>query len=96
MEEPMTREELKQQLVTLMEDTKGEKIEGLSDDTDLRTGLGLDSVDMVGLVLEVQDKLNLQLSITDFEQVQTFGQLLDVLLARLAASTTTTPKRAAA
>ena len=80
----MNRDHLKAQLVTLMEETKGEKIEGLTDSTDLRTGIGLDSVDMVGLVLEVQDKLGLQLAVTDFEQVRTFGQLLNVLHERLA------------
>jgi acyl carrier protein len=81
----MDREQLKQKLRKLLEESTDQKYERFDDDQNIRTDLGLDSVDMVSLVLDVQGMLSVQLSIVDLEQVVTIGQLLDLLLARLSA-----------
>jgi acyl carrier protein len=79
----MDRESLKSGLLALLEENRGEKYERFDEGQNLRTDLGLDSVDLVSLVLEVQDKFRIHLSITDLEQVVTVGQLLDLLMQKL-------------
>ena len=46
--------------------------------------LGLDSVDMVTLVMEIQDRFHLRLAMTELEHVQRASELLDLLQTRLA------------
>ena len=48
----MSRDELRATLSTLLEEEMGEAYD-LDDDRDLREGLGLDSVDVVGLVMRI-------------------------------------------
>ena len=49
----MNRDDLRGTLSTLLEEEMGEPYE-LDDDREIREGLGLDSVDVVGLVMRVE------------------------------------------
>jgi acyl carrier protein len=82
----MDRQELRQVLTGMLEETTGETYTEVADDQDLRDGLGLDSVDMFSLIVEIQTKLNLKIASEELSGVASVGDLLDVLQAKLAAS----------
>jgi acyl carrier protein len=79
----MDRETLKQSLLALLEESRGEKYDHFDESLDIRTELGLDSIDLVSLILDVQGKLGVRIDIADLEPVRTVSQLLDLLQARL-------------
>ncbi len=81
----MDRKALRQLLREMVESNTGEPVERMEDDTDLRAGLGLDSVDVVTLAIEIQDRLKVNLAVSDFENIPCVGDLLDLLLTRLGA-----------
>ena len=79
----MDRTALRVALVEMLEHNCGESVERFDEDMSLRTDLGLDSVDLVTLVMEIQDRFCLRLAPAEMEQVQRTGELLDLLQARL-------------
>ena len=79
----MSRDDLRETLSTLLEEEMGEPYE-LADDREIREGLGLDSVDVVGLVMRVEREFRIRLSMEDLQGVRTVGDLLDLLGAKLA------------
>jgi acyl carrier protein len=81
----MDRTALRQVLKELVESNTGEPVERFEDDTDLRDGLGLDSVDVVSLAMEIQDQFRLSIAVADFEHLHCVGDLLDLLQTRMAA-----------
>lgn len=80
----MDRTALRQALLEMLENNCGEPIKHFDEDMCLRSDLGLDSVDMVTLVMEIQDRFHLRLAMTELEHVQRASDLLDLLQARLA------------
>ena len=50
----LTRETLRTTLLSLLEEEMGEPVQLPDDDEDLRESLGLDSVDLVGLVMCIE------------------------------------------
>ena len=78
----MDRAVLRQTLLAILESTTGQPVAGLDESADLREGFGLDSVDFVHLVIQVQSELNVELTAADLEAVTTVGQLLDVIQAK--------------
>lgn len=79
----MERETIKSVLVSIIEETRGDKVEQLDDRTNLREGLGFDSVDLVCMALEVQNQLGVNLSVAEMEPIKCVGDLLDLLQVRL-------------
>jgi len=82
----MDRIALRQTLIKLLEENVGRNFDNLKDDDDLRTGLGLDSVDMVTLVIEIQSQLGIMIASEELGQIVRVGDLLDMLQAKLGAS----------
>jgi acyl carrier protein len=80
----MSRDDLRGTLSALLEEEMGEPYD-LADDRGLREGLGLDSVDVVGLVMRVEREFRVRLSMEDLQGVRTVGELIDLLQAKLAA-----------
>lgn len=80
----MERTQLRQVLIEILEDEKGEKVEQLDDSLNLREGVGLDSVDLITMVMAVQNRFNIDLRTEELEQLQTVGNLLDLIQAKLA------------
>jgi acyl carrier protein len=80
----MDRTALRQILKEMVEANTGEPVERFDDDTDLREGLGLDSVDVVSLAMEIQDQFRLSIAVAEFERLRCVGDLIDLLGARLA------------
>ena len=79
------RDTLLATLVSLLEEEMGEAYHHLEEATDLREGLGLDSVDVVGLVMRVEHQFRIRLAMEELMEVKQVGQLLDLVEAKLAA-----------
>ena len=71
-------------LIELLEADTGEKYPDLADDANLREGLGLDSVDVVSIVSQIERRFRIRLSQQDLEKLLTVGDVLALLQAKLA------------
>jgi acyl carrier protein len=82
----MDREQLRATLLELLQEEMGEDYPSLTDEVELKDGLNLDSVDVVGLVMRIERELRIRLSMNHLEEVRTVGDLLDLLRATMAAA----------
>ncbi len=80
----MDRESIRQTLLTYLEDDLGETLATFEDSTNLREGLGLDSVDVVGLVMQVERQLRIRLASEELTEIVTVGDLLNLLEVKVA------------
>lgn len=76
---------VRQTLIDLLEADTGESFRDLQDTDQLRDGLGLDSVDVVSVVSQVERKFHIRLSHQELERLVTVGDVLDLLEAKLKA-----------
>ena len=81
----MDREVLRQTLVAKLEEVTGETIGSLTDNTNLRTDLGLDSVDFVQLVIQLQSEYGIILQTKELEKITLVGEFLNLLEVKLSA-----------
>jgi acyl carrier protein len=79
----MDRDVLRATLLQLLEEEMGESYEHFDDDLELREGLGLDSVDVVGLVMRVERQFRIRLAMEELMEVKQLGQLLDLVQGKL-------------
>jgi acyl carrier protein len=70
-------------LVELLEADTGESYRDLKDQDNLREGLGLDSVDVVSIVSQVERKFHIRLTHQELEKLATVGDVLDLLEVKL-------------
>ncbi len=77
------REMLRSKLLSLLEEEMGESFELPQDDQDLRETLGLDSVDLVGLVMRIEREFHVRLAPEELGLVKRVGDLLDLMEAKL-------------
>ena len=82
----MDRTTLRQVLLEQLAQVTGETRAGLEDDLSLRDGLGLDSVDLVFLVVNIQGILGIELKSEELENTERVGDLLELIQCKLAAS----------
>jgi acyl carrier protein len=75
----MERAAIRHALLQILEEDKGERVDNLDDAVALREGLGLDSIDVVTLVINIQSRFGIELSGEDLERVVTVGDLLDLI-----------------
>ncbi len=80
-----TRETLRTNLTAMLDEELGEPVPELADDQDLRESLGLDSVDVVGLVMRIEREFRVRLAPEELATVRSVGDLLDLMEAKLAA-----------
>lgn len=81
----MDRESLRSTLADLLDEEMGQPFDLSNDAMDLRTGLGLDSVDVVGLVMRVERRFRIRLGMEELLEVRTVGDMLNLIVDRLAA-----------
>lgn len=81
----MERKELSAIVLELLEKETGETYSALEDSTSLREGLNLDSLDMAGLVLHIESHFGVQIETELLEGINTVGDLLTMLDAKIAA-----------
>ncbi len=72
-------------LIELLEADTGEKYLDLDDSTNLREGLGLDSVDVVSIISQVERHYKIRLSPQELEKLVTLADVLDLLELKLSA-----------
>jgi acyl carrier protein len=67
-----------------LEADTGDKYPDLSDDKKLRDELGLDSVDVVSIVSQIERHYRIRLTQQDLEKLVTVGDVLDLLQSKVA------------
>ena len=77
------RNAIRSTLIELMEADTGGTYTNLDDSNQLRTDLGLDSVDVVSIVSQVERRFRIRLSQQDLEKLVTVGDVLDLLERKL-------------
>jgi acyl carrier protein len=66
-------------LIELLEADTGEKFGHIGEKDNIREGLGLDSVDVVSVVSQIERKFHIRLSHEELIKVVTVGDLLDLV-----------------
>ena len=80
------RESLRRTLVELLEADTGEQYTDLQEDATLREGLGLDSVDVVSVVSQIERQFRIRLTHEELEKLVTVRDVLDLLQLKIAAA----------
>ena len=75
----VTRDQIRETLMELFEAETGEPLNSLSDDQHLAEQLGLDSVDMVSLIMQLERHFKIRLSHEELADSVHVGQLLDLV-----------------
>jgi acyl carrier protein len=75
---------VRQTLVELLEADTGEKYPGLQETVKLREELGLDSVDVVSIVSQIERRFRIRLSQQELEKLVTVADVLTLLETKLA------------
>ena len=83
----MNREEIRRVLAEAFEVAKEEEVdpENVQDDLKLREGLGVDSLDVMEVVFEIEERLKIEIKEDDMQGVETVGDVLNMVEAKLAA-----------
>jgi acyl carrier protein len=82
------RQTIRQTLIELLEADTGEQYADLDDSKKLREEMGLDSVDVVSIVSQIERRFRIRLSQQELEVLVTVGDVLSLLEAKLAAAPT--------
>ena len=70
-------------LIELLEADTGESYRDLKDTDNLREGLGLDSVDVVSVISQIERKFHIRLSQDELMQFNTVGDVLNLLETKI-------------
>src|SRR5438105_175886 len=73
------RNTIRQTLIELLEADTGEKYPDLDDNANLREGLGLDSVDVVSIVSQIERRFRIRLTQQELEKLVTVDDVLNLL-----------------
>ncbi len=79
----MDRIALSELLLEMYNENTCGSVAALSDHEELATDLGLDSIDMVSLVMQVERYFRIRLSHEELNSVATVGNLLDLITVKL-------------
>jgi acyl carrier protein len=80
------REKIRATLVEMLEADKGEQFPDLDDSKVLREQLGLDSLDVVSIVSQIERRFRIRLTHEQLQSLVTVGDVLNLLEATLAQS----------
>lgn len=78
----MTREEIQQELLSIVGDQLGQPIESIEDDATF-TSLGADSLDMVEMIMRVEEKFEIQIDDDEIESYKTFNEFVDFVTRKV-------------
>ena len=84
------RETIRKTLAELVEADTGQKPPALDDGVKMRDDLGLDSVDLVSIVSQVERHFRIRLTHEELEKLVSVGDVLNLLQAKLAEAPTET------
>jgi acyl carrier protein len=85
----LNRDTIRQTLIELLEADTGEKHPNLDENANLRDGLGLDSVDVVSIVSQIERRFRIRLTHEELQQLVTVANVLDLLEAKISAAAQT-------
>ncbi len=77
------RKEILDKLVEFLESDTEVRLDALDETLSLREGLGLDSVDLVGIIMRIEGHYRIRLNHGELEKVTTVGALLDLIQAKI-------------
>lgn len=81
--ESQTREAIQAKIKTALEEYATPQLVGtLTDESNIKEALDLDSLDMVEMVMAVEETFGIEVPDEDAEKLLTFGQMTDYLLER--------------
>jgi acyl carrier protein len=81
-----TREQIRNTLIEIIESDMGENYQHVTDEMTLREQLGLDSVDVVSIVSQVERRFRIRLTHQELEALVTVGDVLTLLQEKLSGS----------
>jgi acyl carrier protein len=84
----MDRDSLRQALAQLVEQETGIKPENVGDEVTLTEGLGMDSIDLVGLVVQVENRFRIKIATEELRSLRQVGELLTLLQKKISTSDT--------
>ncbi len=79
------RRAIRETLIELLEADTGEEYPDLDENANLREGLGLDSVDVVSIVSQIERRFRIRLTQEELEKLVTVADVLSLLEAKLQA-----------
>lgn len=79
------RSYIRETLIELLEADTGESYPNLQDSARLREELGLDSVDVVSVVSQIERQFRIRLTPEDLEKLETVADLLNLLESKIVA-----------
>ena len=79
----MKRTELSAIVLELLKKETGESYPIFDDSTSLREGLNLDSIDMAGLIIQIESRFEIQIETALLDGINTVGTMLDMLQAKI-------------
>ena len=84
----MNKEELKAKLKEMIAvvDEELAKTANVSDNMEIREGLGLDSLQIVELLFEIEEQLDVKIEDEEAQKLRTVGSLLDIIEVKLSAA----------
>ena len=77
------RETIRQTLVDLLEADKGEPVTSFDDSQNLREEVGLDSLDVVSMVSQIERQYRIRLSHEELQNLVTVGDIINLLQGKL-------------
>lgn len=81
----VTRDEIRKTLIEIMEADMGESYSHVEDGMRLREQLGLDSVDVVSIVSQIERRFRIRLTHQELDKLATVGDVLGLLEMKLQA-----------
>ncbi|MFQ3593589.1 MAG: phosphopantetheine-binding protein [Gemmataceae bacterium] len=79
------RQQIRATLIEMLEADTGESYKDIKEEDNIREGLGLDSVDVVSVVSQIERKLQMRLSHEELLKIVTVGDLLDLIESKVQA-----------
>ena len=79
----MTRDAIRQTVLELLESDLGQSFETLDDGKKLREELGLDSVDVVSVISQIERRFRIRLSSEELQTLVTIGDVLNLLESKI-------------
>jgi acyl carrier protein len=76
----MTRDEVKQALIEVLKD-RGFDVSDVSEEASLTDDLGLDSLDLVDLTMDIEEKFGLSIPDEDLPKLSTVGAVIDYIVS---------------
>jgi acyl carrier protein len=87
----MDRNAIRQTVIELLESDLGQTFESLADNQKLREELGLDSVDVVSVISQIERRFRIRLSAEELQTLSTVGDVLTLLESKINAAPAATP-----